>query len=86
LPATTPRRSWLDRADHIAALLDGAGTLDNEARVCHVSDGLGTPTAVAGIDIAARVVVDLVIDLDSGALRSLATVSRFEPLDLDARD
>jgi integrase len=35
LPATTPRRSWLDRADHIAALLDGAGTLDDEARVCH---------------------------------------------------
>lgn len=33
LPATAPRRSWLDRADHIAALLDGAGKLDDKARV-----------------------------------------------------
>ena len=32
LPAVTPRRSWLDRADHIAALLDAAGQLDAEAR------------------------------------------------------
>jgi hypothetical protein len=32
LPAVTPRRSWLDRADHIAALLDGAGKLDDKAR------------------------------------------------------
>ncbi len=35
LPAVTPRRSWLDRADHIAALLDGAGKLDRAARVSH---------------------------------------------------
>lgn len=34
LPAVAPRRSWLDRADHIAALLDGAGTLDAKAKVC----------------------------------------------------
>jgi integrase len=34
LPAVTPRRSWLDRADHIAALLDGASELDDRARVC----------------------------------------------------
>ncbi|HEY5344250.1 MAG TPA: site-specific integrase [Solirubrobacteraceae bacterium] len=34
LPAVPPRRSWLDRADHIAALLDGAGELDDNARVC----------------------------------------------------
>jgi integrase len=33
LPAVVPRRSWLDRADHIAALLDGAGKLDDKARV-----------------------------------------------------
>ncbi len=33
LPAVAPRRSWLDRADHIAALLDGAGKLDERARV-----------------------------------------------------
>jgi integrase len=33
LPAVTPRRSWLDRADHIAALLDAAGTIDAKARV-----------------------------------------------------
>jgi integrase len=34
LPAVTPARSWLDRADHIAALLDAAGTLDANARAC----------------------------------------------------
>jgi integrase len=30
-----PRRSWLDRADHIVALLDGARDLDVSARVQH---------------------------------------------------
>jgi integrase len=34
LPAVAPRRSWLDRADHIAALLEGAAKLDDKARVC----------------------------------------------------
>ncbi len=34
LPATAPRRSWLDRADHIAALLDAAGQRDQKAKVC----------------------------------------------------
>jgi integrase len=34
LPAPPLRRSWLDRADHIAALLDAAGTLDDAARTC----------------------------------------------------
>lgn len=33
LPAVAPRRSWLDRAEHIAALLDAAGRVDEEARV-----------------------------------------------------
>jgi integrase len=33
LPAAPPRRSWLDRADHISALLDAAGELDAKARV-----------------------------------------------------
>jgi integrase len=32
LPAPPPRRTWLDRAAHIAALLDAAGELDDEAR------------------------------------------------------
>ncbi|HEY4895283.1 MAG TPA: site-specific integrase [Solirubrobacteraceae bacterium] len=32
LRASSPRRSWLDRADHIAALLAGASALDGEAR------------------------------------------------------
>lgn len=32
LPVTKPNRSWLDRADHIAALLDGARALDRAAR------------------------------------------------------
>ena len=34
LPTVAPQRSWLDRADHIVALLDGAGKLDSGARVC----------------------------------------------------
>jgi integrase len=34
LPAVTPRRSWLDRADHIVALLDAAGQRDRTAKVC----------------------------------------------------
>jgi integrase len=34
LPAQPPSRSWLDRADHIAALLDAAGEVDRKARVC----------------------------------------------------
>jgi len=34
LPAVAPRRSWLDRADHIAALLDAAGERDKRATVC----------------------------------------------------
>jgi integrase len=33
LPSTRPQRSFLDRADHIAALLDGAGELDKRANV-----------------------------------------------------
>lgn len=62
-----------------------AARLDDDRRVLISDYELGTPTAMASIDIAARVVVDLVIDQDSGALRSLATVSRFEPLDWDTR-
>jgi Phage integrase central domain len=34
LPTAPPRRSWLDRTDHISALLDAAGKLDAKARVC----------------------------------------------------
>jgi integrase len=34
LPVVAPRRSWLDRADHIEALLDAAGGLDAEATAC----------------------------------------------------
>jgi integrase len=33
LPATPPKRPWIDRADHIAALLAAAGELDEQARV-----------------------------------------------------
>ncbi len=32
LRSSPPRRSWLDRSDHILALLDGARELDQEAR------------------------------------------------------
>jgi integrase len=35
LPSATPQRSWLDKAEHIEALLDGAGDLDKKARVRH---------------------------------------------------
>jgi integrase len=34
LPAVKPARSWLDRADHIEALLDAAGEIDRRARGC----------------------------------------------------
>jgi hypothetical protein len=33
LVAPAAKRPWLDRADHIAALLDAAGQLDSQARV-----------------------------------------------------
>jgi integrase len=33
LPASPPQRSWIDRAEHITALLEGAGRLDRQARV-----------------------------------------------------
>jgi integrase len=32
LPEVKPRRSWLDRAEHITALLDGASELDRKGR------------------------------------------------------
>jgi integrase len=32
LPAVKPHRSWLDRADHISALLDAAGKIDRAGR------------------------------------------------------
>jgi integrase len=35
LPVNRPSRSWLDRADHIAALLDAAGELDQRALARH---------------------------------------------------
>lgn len=35
LPSVTPARTVIDRADHIAALLDAAGTLDRDARTRH---------------------------------------------------
>jgi integrase len=35
LPSITPSRTTLDRAEHIAALLDAAGALDNAARCRH---------------------------------------------------
>jgi len=33
LPAAPPHRTWLDRADHISALLDAADALDGKARI-----------------------------------------------------
>ena len=79
--------SALVRASAFATMRPAiAARLDSDHRVWVIDHGPGGRTAAAGIDIAARVVVDLVIDLDSGALLSVATVSRFEPLDWDARD
>jgi integrase len=34
LPSAPPRRSWLDRADHVSALLDAARHVDDRARAC----------------------------------------------------
>jgi integrase len=35
LPSASPQRPWLDKVEHIAALLDGAGELDKRARARH---------------------------------------------------
>jgi integrase len=35
LPSIDPARSWIDRADHLAGLLDAAGQIDKAARVRH---------------------------------------------------
>jgi integrase len=52
LPASTPKRSWIDRADHIAAMLDGAGKLDQRARTrCGQRRALLATLTFAGLRI-----------------------------------
>jgi integrase len=51
LPAVPPRRTYLDRAEHIAALLDAAGELDREGRVGPFRRGLLATLALGGLRI-----------------------------------
>jgi hypothetical protein len=57
-----------------------ATLLDNDPRVRIRDFGYGGPSAEGQVDVAARVVVDLVVNPAEAELASLATVSRFEPL------
>lgn len=51
LPATKPQRVYLDRADHIEALLDAAGELDRERRSVPYRRALIATLALAGLRI-----------------------------------
>ena len=51
LPAARPRRTYLDRADHIAALLDAAGGLDATRRAPACRRALIATLALAGLRI-----------------------------------
>lgn len=51
LPATRPRRTYLDRADHIAALLDAAAELDRERRGVPYRRALIATLILAGLRI-----------------------------------
>jgi integrase len=55
LPAVTPRRTYLDRADHIAALLDAAGQLDRERGTAHYRRPLLAVLVFAGLRIGEAV-------------------------------
>jgi integrase len=71
LPAVTPARSWLDRAEHITALLDAAGELDQEGRA---AVGLRRPL-IATLAFAGLRLGELLalywhdVDLDRGTIR-----------------
>jgi integrase len=51
LPTVRPRRTYLDRAEHIAALLDAAGELDREGRVAAFRRPLLATLTLAGLRI-----------------------------------
>ena len=51
LPAVKPKRTYLDRADHIAALLDAAGELDRAGRVASYRRPLLATLTLAGLRI-----------------------------------
>lgn len=71
LPAVTPARSWLDRSEHITALLDAAGELDQEGRA---AVGLPRPL-IATLAFAGLRVGELLalywhdVDLNRGTIR-----------------
>ena len=71
------------RANAIVVLHPSTATLlDDNPRV-RISDfGYGTARAEGDVDITARVVCDVVVDIRAAELASLATVSHFEPLDV----
>jgi integrase len=71
LPAIKPARSWLDRAEHITALLDGAGELDQQGRA---PVGLRRPViatlAFAGLRLGElRALYWHDVDLNRGTIR-----------------
>ncbi|HEV2769359.1 MAG TPA: site-specific integrase, partial [Solirubrobacteraceae bacterium] len=51
LPAVKPRRTYLDRAEHIAALFDAAGELDRDGRVASYRRSLLATLTLAGLRI-----------------------------------
>jgi integrase len=51
LPAARPRRTYLDRAEHIGALLDAAGELDRAGRVAPYRRALLATLTLAGLRI-----------------------------------
>jgi integrase len=71
LPTPAPKRTWLDRAAHVAALLDGARELDGEARALRGQRRALVATLVfAGLRISEA--LDLRwgdVDLARGAIR-----------------
>ena len=71
LPVSKPRRAWLDRADHIVALLDAAGELDREAQPrCGYRPVLLATLVFAGLRISEALTLRWgEIDLARGTLR-----------------
>jgi predicted nucleic acid-binding protein len=67
-----------DASMHPAA----AVLLEHEPQVSIREQGYDSGVAEAQIEVAARVVADLVIEPETGKLLSLATISQFEPLSL----
>jgi integrase len=71
LPVSKPRRAWLDRTDHIVALLDAAGEFDREAQPrCGHRRVLLSTLVFAGLRISEALALRWgEIDLARGTLR-----------------